>query len=80
MSRIPKIEEAEWQGKEEMVQAIVSALDRTFAASGRPQALTRVAEMFRGLDERTLRAIAYQQGLFEGDLEPTNDDRDRDGR
>lgn len=80
MTRIPKTEEAEWQGKEEIVQAIVSVLDRTFAASGRPQALTRVAEMFRGLDEPTLRAIAYQQGLFEDDLEPTDEDRDRDAR
>jgi hypothetical protein len=80
MTRIPKTEEAEWEGKEEMVQAIVSVLDRTFAASGRSQALTRVAEMFRGLDERTLRAIAYRQGLFEGDLEPTDDDRDREAR
>jgi len=80
MTRIPRTEEAEWQGKEEMVQAIVGVLDRTFAASGRPQALTRVAEMFRGLDERTLRAIAYRQGLFEGDLDPTEDDRDRDAR
>lgn len=80
MTRIPRTEEAEWQGKEEMVQAIVGVLDRTLAASGRPQALTRVAEMFRGLDERTLRAIAYRQGLFEGDLDPTEDDRDRDAR
>jgi hypothetical protein len=80
MTRVPKAEEAEWQGKEEMVQAIVGVLDRTFAAGGRPQALTRVAEMFRGLDERTLRAIAYQQGLFEDDLEPADEDRDRDTR
>lgn len=78
MTRIPKTEEAEWQGKEEIVQGIVSVFDRTFAASGRPRALTRLAEMFRGLDERTLRAIAYQQGLFEDDLEPTEEDRDRE--
>jgi hypothetical protein len=80
MTRIPKHEEAEWQGKEEMIQAIVGVLDRTFAASSRPRALSRVAEMFRGLDERTLRAIAYRQGLFEDDLEPTDDDRDREVR
>ena len=80
MTRIPKTEEAEWQGKEEMVQAIVDVFDRTFAAGGRPQALSRIAEMFRGLDERTLRAIAYRQGLFEDDLEATDDDRDRDVR
>ena len=80
MTRIPKHEEAEWQGKEEMVQAIVGVLDRTFAASSRPRAMSRVAEMFRGLDERTLRAIAYRQGLFEDALEPTDDDRDREVR
>jgi len=78
MTRIPRTEEAEWQGKEEIVQGIVSVLDRTFAASGRPQALSRLAEMFRGLDETTLRAIAYRQGLFEEDLEPSDEDRDRD--
>jgi len=47
-------------------------------ASARPRALSRLAEMFRGLEERTLRAVAYQQGLFEEDLEPTEEDRDRD--
>lgn len=78
MTRIPKTEEVQVQGKEEVVQGIVASLDRTFAASARPRALTRLAEMFRGLDEATLRAIAYQQGLFEEDLEPTEDDRDRD--
>jgi len=78
MTRVPKTEEIEVQGKEELVQGIVAVLDRTFAASGRPRALTRLAEMFRGLDEGTLRAIAYQQGLFEDDLEPTEEDRNRE--
>lgn len=78
MTRVPKAEEVEFQGKEELVQDIVGVLDRTFAASGRPQAVHRLAEMFRGLDERTLRAIAYQQGLFEEDLEPSDEDLDRD--
>ena len=78
MTRIPKSEEVEVQRKEELVQAIVGSLDRTFAASARPRALSRLAEMFRGLEENTLRAIAYQQGLFEEDLEPTEEDRDRD--
>lgn len=78
MTRIPKTHEAEAQGKEEVVQGIVAVLDRTFAASARPQALHRLAEMFRGLDEPTLRAIAYQQGLFEEDLDPSDEDRDRD--
>jgi hypothetical protein len=78
MTRIPKSAEAEFDGKDELVQSIVGVLDRTFAASARPEAMARLAEMFRGLDERTLRAIAYQQGLFEEDLEPTDDDRDRE--
>lgn len=78
MTRIPKSEEVEFQGKEELVQAVVGSLDRTFAASARPQALHNLAELFRGLDETTLRAIAYQQGLFEEDLEPTDEDRDRE--
>jgi hypothetical protein len=78
MTRIPKTEEVQVQGKEELVQGIVASLDRTFAASARSRALFRLAEMFRGLDEGTLRAIAYQQGLFEEDLEPTDEDRDRE--
>jgi hypothetical protein len=78
MTRIPKADDPVVQGKEEIVQGIVASLDRTFAASARPRALTRLAEMFRGLDEGTLRAIAYQQVLFEEDLEPTEEDRERD--
>jgi hypothetical protein len=78
MTRIPKAEEIQVQGKEELVQAIVGVLDRTFAASARPAALSRLAEMFRGLDESTLRAVAYRQGLFEEDLEPTDEDRARE--
>ena len=78
---MPKISSrivAEFEGKEDMVQAIVSVLDRTFIGSGQPQALARAAEFFRGLDEQTLRAIAYRQGVFEQDLEPTEEDRDRE--
>lgn len=78
MTRIQKTAEAESARKEELVQEIVSALDRTFAASERPRALSRLAEMFRGLDEATLRALAYRQGLFEEDLEPTEADRERE--
>ncbi len=77
MTKISKPTEAELARKEEMVQGIVSVLDRTFAAGGRPAALLRVAEFFRGLDDTTLRAIAYRQGVFEEDLEPTDEDRDR---
>lgn len=80
MSRVPKTAEAASQSKEEIVQSIVSVLDRTFAADARPRALTRLAEMFRGLDETTLRAIAYRQGVFEEDVDVFEDDRDRETR
>jgi hypothetical protein len=78
MTRVPKTTEAEFAGKEEMVQAIVAVLDRTFASSGRAEGLASVAEFFRVLDEPTLRAIAYTHGVFEGDLEPTDEDRPRE--
>jgi hypothetical protein len=77
MTRVPKTTEAEFAGKEEMVQAIVAVLDRTFS-TGRPEALEGVAEFFRVLDEPTLRAIAYKHGVFEEDLEPTEEDRPRE--
>jgi hypothetical protein len=56
----------EFEGKEDMVQAIVGVLDRTFGTGASSAALARAAEFFRGLDERTLRALAYRQGVFEG--------------
>jgi len=78
MTRVPKPTEAEFTGKEEMVQAIVAVLDRTFSSSGRAEGLASVAEFFRVLDEPTLRAIAYRHGVFEEDLEPTEEDRARE--
>ena len=60
MTRLPKPTEAEFAGKEEMVQAIVAVLDRTFASTGRAEGLASVAEFFRVLDEPTLRAIGEQ--------------------
>jgi hypothetical protein len=68
----------EFEGKEEMVQAIVGVLDRTFGTGAGPAALARAADFFRGLDERTLRALAYRQGVFEEDLEPEEDDYERE--
>jgi hypothetical protein len=78
MPRSTKFTEPEFAGKEEMVQAIVDILERTFATSDRPAGIARAADFFRGLDERTLRAIAYRQGVFEGDLEPSDEDRERE--
>jgi hypothetical protein len=78
MTRVPKTTEAGFAGKEEMIQAIVAVLDRTFASTGHAEGLAGVAEFFRVLDEPTLRAIAYTHGVFEGDLEPSEEDRPRE--
>jgi hypothetical protein len=78
MTRVPKAAEAEFAGKEEMVQGIIAVLDRTFASSGRAEGLASVADFFRVLDEPTLRAIAYTHGVFEEDLEPTEEDHPRE--
>ena len=78
MPRSTRFTEPEFAGKEELVQGIVDILERTFATSDRPAGLARAAEFFRGLDERTLRAIAYRQGVFEEDLEPSEEERERE--
>jgi hypothetical protein len=78
MSKISGRTVHEFEGKEDMVQAIVGTLDRTFGTGASAEALGRAAEFFRGLDERTLRALAYRQGVFEGDLEPEEDDYERE--
>jgi hypothetical protein len=79
VSKISSRTEHEFEGKEDMVQAIVGVLDRTFGTGAAPEALARAAAFFRGLDERTLRALAYRQGVFEGDLESdVEDDYERE--
>lgn len=78
MTKVSSRTAHEFEGKEEMVQAIVGVLDRTFGTGAGPEALARAADFFRGLDERTLRALAYRQGVFEGDLEPTEEDYERE--
>ena len=50
---------------EEMIQAIVDEFDRTFSSMERPEALGQVKRLLQGLDESTLRALAYRQGVFE---------------
>jgi hypothetical protein len=74
MSRISSRTAHQFEGKEDMVQGIVSVLDRTFGTGASAASLARAAEFFRGLDERTLRALAYRQGVFDGDLEPAEDE------
>jgi hypothetical protein len=78
MSKVSSRTAHEFEGKEDMVQAIVSVLDRTFGTGASVAALARASEFFRGLDERTLRALAYRQGVFEGDLEPDEEDYERE--
>lgn len=74
MSKTPGQVAHQFEGKEDMVQAIVGVLDRTFGTGAPPAALVRAAEFFRGLDERTLRALAYRQGVFEGGADTENDE------
>lgn len=69
-TRVPKTTEAAVMGKEEMIRAILDVLDRTWTQAEGPGTLQRMEEFFRRLDERTLRAIGYQHGIFEEDLEP----------
>jgi hypothetical protein len=78
MSKISGRTAHEFEGKEDMVQAIVGVLDRTFGTGASPEALGRAATFFRGLDERTLRALAYRQGVFEGDTEPEAEEYERE--
>jgi hypothetical protein len=74
MSKISGRVVHEFEGKEDMVQAVVGVLDRTFGTGAAPAALARAAEFFRGLDERTLRALAYRQGVFEGGADTEDDE------
>lgn len=63
---------------EELVQDILAVLQRSFTTSG-PTGPTRdLAEFFRALDGPTLRAIAYQHGVFEreAETEPEPDERE----
>jgi hypothetical protein len=78
MSKLSARVAHEFEGKEDMVQAIVGVMDRTFGTGAGPEALARAADFFRGLDERTLRALAYRQGVFEGDLEVEEEEYERE--
>jgi hypothetical protein len=50
---------------EEMIQALVDQFDRTFSSLDHGEALNSVRRFLQGLDEPTLRALAYRQGIFE---------------
>ena len=78
MSRPSKKAQADAAAKEELVRDLLAVLDRSFTTSG-PTGPTRdIAEFFRALDGPTLRAIAYQHGVFEraDELEPERDERE----
>jgi hypothetical protein len=48
-----------------MIQALVDQFDRTFSSLDHQAALRAVTHFLEGLDEPTLRSLAYQQGLVE---------------
>lgn len=56
--------------KDALVQGLMERLERTFATLDQDEALARVANYLRRLDEDTLRAMAYREGLFEPETEP----------
>lgn len=58
-----KSTEAELASREYLVGLLVQQIERTFATDSRAQALQKVGEMLRGLDEAPLRALVYRQGL-----------------
>jgi hypothetical protein len=74
MTRIPKPTMEALAGREDLVTGILEVLDRTYAA-GQPGAYQELAEFFRALDDPTLRAIAYQNGLFEEELRAEREER-----
>ncbi len=74
MTRIPKPVLEAQSGRDDLVSGILEVLDRTYAA-GQPGAYQELAEFFRALDDPTLRAIAYQNGLFEEELRAEREER-----
>jgi hypothetical protein len=60
---VSKTSEADFVSREHLVRQLVEQIERTFATDRRDQALQKVADMLRGLDEAALRALVYRQGL-----------------
>jgi hypothetical protein len=58
------------EAREDLVQAILGVLERSFTTLGPTGPTVRLAEFFRALDDVTLRAIAYRHGVYEGEAEP----------
>ena len=64
--------------KEELIQGILAVLERTYSTIGPTGPTMTLAEFFRALDDATLRAVAYQHGVFEGaaEAEPERENRE----
>lgn len=69
MTHIPKPTAAALAGKEALVEALLDTIERTFPADREGDPLRQLERFLCGLDEITLRSIAYQHGVFEGDRE-----------
>jgi len=76
MTRVSKQVEALEVTREAMVQGILEVLERTYVDTREPAVVQNLEQLFEALDDATLRAIAYQHGLFEPDLEVEREDRD----
>ncbi|MGE0556420.1 MAG: hypothetical protein AB7R55_23590 [Gemmatimonadales bacterium] len=74
MTRNPQAGPLGEEVREELVRGILRVLQRSYTTTGPSGPTYALAEFFRGLDEATLRGIAYQHGVFEGEAEP-----DREG-
>ncbi len=76
MTRVSKQAEALEVTREAMVQGILEVLERTYGGTREPDVVQGLEQFFEALDDATLRAIAYQHGLFEPDLEVEREDGD----
>ena len=77
MTRVSKQVEALEVTREAMVQGILEVLERTYVDTREPEVVKNLEQFFEALDDETLRAIAYQHGLFEPDLEVEREDGDK---
>ena len=71
-----KSSEADQISREHLIRLLVEQIERTFNVGGQRQALQKIADLLRGLDEPALRGLVYQQGLqseeelTEAEIEP----------
>jgi len=70
MARRPRSAHLAAEASDELIQGILAVLQRSYTSSGPTGPTYALAEFFRALEESTLRDIAYQLGVFEGDQEP----------